>query len=194
MNATRKYHEDTLSFQKCFFKDAAKLYSNFICNPFELGELTWIDDTSVWFDPRIIADTKLLESNGEQQFNIFWNDRFKCSKAPVTDTIKDFFCLMGDAANNVSTKRSYAYTGHGNKIIRAACVARQKHAEIFFQSKIFGIAQSISTDSRSLYHESKSDILKWFEKEAAEIYGNNSALVVDFFFLSGFSFMHIFFR
>ena len=40
MNATRKYHEDTLSFQKCFFKDAAKLYSNFICNPFELGELT----------------------------------------------------------------------------------------------------------------------------------------------------------
>ena len=26
--------------------------------------------------------------------------------------------------------------------LRAACVARQKHAEIFFQSEIFGIAQS----------------------------------------------------
>ena len=64
--------------------------------------------------------------------------------------------------------------------LRAACVARQKHAEIFFQSEIFGIAQSISTDSRSLYHGSKSDILKRFEKETqAKMRGNNSALVVD---------------
>ena len=64
--------------------------------------------------------------------------------------------------------------------LRAACVARQKHAEIFFQSEIFGIAQSISTDSRSLYHGSKSDILKRFEKETQpKIQGNNSALVVD---------------
>ena len=35
-NATRKHHKDTLSFQKGFFKDAAKLYSNFTYNPFEL--------------------------------------------------------------------------------------------------------------------------------------------------------------
>ena len=48
--------------------------------------------------------------------------------------------------------------------LRAACVARQKHTEIFFQSEIFGIAQSILTDIRSLYHESKSDILR-VEKE-----------------------------
>ena len=49
-----------------FFEDAAKLYNNFTCNPFEIGDLAGIDDTSVQFDPRIIADTKLLESNGEQ--------------------------------------------------------------------------------------------------------------------------------
>ena len=49
--------------------------------------------------------------------------------------------------------------------LRAACIARKKHAETFFQSEIFGIAKSISTDSRSLYHGSKSDILKRFEKE-----------------------------
>ena len=62
----------------------------------------------------------------------------------------------------------------------AARVARQKHAEKFFQSEIFGIAQSISTDSRSLYHRSKSDILKRLEKETQlKIYGNNSALVLD---------------
>ena len=64
--------------------------------------------------------------------------------------------------------------------LRTTCVARQKHAEIFFQSEIFGIAQSISTDSRSLCHGSKSDILKRFEKETQpEIQGNNSTLVVD---------------
>ena len=88
LNATRKHHKDTLSFQKRFVEDAAKLHSNFTFNPFELGKLTRIDDTSVRFDPRIIADTKLLESNGEQQFNIFWNDRLIYSKASVSDTIK----------------------------------------------------------------------------------------------------------
>ena len=43
-NATRKHREDTLSFQKRFVEDIAKLYSNFT---FELGEVTRIDDTSV---------------------------------------------------------------------------------------------------------------------------------------------------
>ena len=46
-NATRKHREDTLSFQKRFVEDIAKLYSNFTFNPFELGEVTRIDDTSV---------------------------------------------------------------------------------------------------------------------------------------------------
>ena len=46
-NATRKHHEDTLSFKKRFVEDIAKLYSNFTFNPFELGEVTRIDDTSV---------------------------------------------------------------------------------------------------------------------------------------------------
>ena len=41
-NATRKHHEDTLSFQKRYFKDAAKMYSNFTYNLFELDELTRI--------------------------------------------------------------------------------------------------------------------------------------------------------
>ena len=50
--------------------------------------------------------------------------------------------------------------------LRAACVATQKHAETFFQSELFGKSQSISTDSRSLYHGSKSDILKRFENTA----------------------------
>ena len=64
-NETRKCHEDTLSFQKHFFEDAAKLYSNFTYNPFELDVLPKTDDTSVCFDPRIIADTILLELIGK---------------------------------------------------------------------------------------------------------------------------------
>ena len=68
-NNYRKHHEDT-SFQKRFLEDAAKLYSNFTRNPFELSDLTRIDDTSLRFDPRTLADTKLLKSNGEQQFNV----------------------------------------------------------------------------------------------------------------------------
>ena len=64
--------------------------------------------------------------------------------------------------------------------LRAACVARQKHAEIFFRSEIFGIAKSILTDSRSLYYGSKFNILRRFEKKTQQkIHGNNSALVAD---------------
>ena len=64
--------------------------------------------------------------------------------------------------------------------LRATCVARQKYAEIFSQSEIFGIAQSISTNSRSLYHESKSEILKRLEKETQpKVHANNSTLVAD---------------
>ena len=49
-----------------------------------------------------------------------------------------------------------------------------------FQSEIFGIAQSISTDSRSLYHGNKSDILKRFEKETQlPIHERNAALIID---------------
>ena len=56
---------------------------------------------------------------------------------------------------------------------------QDKRTEIFF-SQIFGIALSISTNSRSLYQGNKSDILKRFEKERElKIQGNNSALVVD---------------
>ena len=129
--ATRKHDEDTLSFQNRFFEDAAKLYSNFTCNPFKLGELTRIDDTPVRFDPIIIADTKLLESNGEQQFNMLGNDRTIHSKAPVNDTIKkNCFCLM-DNAVIVFTKRSYAYTGHSNKIKSSMCCNTETCRNIF---------------------------------------------------------------
>ena len=179
-NATRKHHKDTLSFQKCFFEDAAKLCSNFTYSPFELSEITRIDDTSVRFDPRIIADTKLLESNGEQQFNMFWNDRLIYSKAPVSDTIKkNNFCLMGNAAITSLPKDPMLIQAMVTKL-RATYVARQKHAEISFQSEMFGIVQIISTDSRSLYHGSKSDILKGFKNETQpKMHENNSALIVD---------------
>ena len=71
------------------------IYSNFTYNPFELGELTRIDDISIRFDPRIIADSKLLESNREQQFSMFWNDRLIYSETTVSDTITKIFLLDG---------------------------------------------------------------------------------------------------
>ena len=92
---------------------------------------------------------------------------------------KNNFCLKGNAAMTFLPKDPMLTQAMVTKL-RAACIARQKDAEIFFQSEIFGTAQSIPTDSRSLYHGSKSDILKRFEKETQpKIQGNNSALVVD---------------
>ena len=111
---------------------------------------------------------------------MLWNDRLIYSKAPVSDTIKkNNFCLTGNAEITSLPKDPTPTQAMVTKL-RAACVVRQKHAEIFFKSEIFDIAQSISTDNRSLYHGSKSDILKRLEKETQpEIHGNNSTLVVD---------------
>ena len=86
---------------------------------------------------------------------------------------------MGNAAITSPPKDPMVTQAMVTKL-RAACVAQQEHAEIFFESEIFDIAQSISTDNRSLYHGSKSDILKRLEKETQpKIHGNNSTLVVD---------------
>ena len=132
LNTTGKHHRDSLSFQKCFFEDT-KPYRNYTCNAFELGELTRIDDTSVKFDRRIIVDTKFLELNGEQKFHIFWNDRLIYSKAPVSDTIKKN-CLIGNAAKDpMLLPKDPTLTQALVTKLRAACAARQKHAEKIFQ-------------------------------------------------------------
>ena len=87
-NFTKKHHEDTPSFQNRYFEDVTKLYNNLTCNPFELCELTRIDDTSVIFDPVITGDIKLLAEKGEQQFETFWNDRLIYAKVAISDTVK----------------------------------------------------------------------------------------------------------
>ena len=74
-----KYHEDMPSFLKYIFQDVTKLCSDFTCNPFKQDDLTRINDTSVCFDPTVMADIKFLELNGEQQFEPFCN---------VSDVIK----------------------------------------------------------------------------------------------------------
>ena len=179
-NITKKHHENTPSFQKRFFEDVTKLYNNLTCNPFELCELTRIDDTSVIFDPVITGDIKLLAEKGEQQFETFWNDRLIYAKVAISDTVKkNKLHMMSDAAATSQPKDPTLTQAMVTKL-RAACAVRQHHATIFFQSEIFGIAQSISTDSRSLYHGNKSDILKRFEKETQlPIHERNAALIID---------------
>ena len=76
---------------------------------------------------------------------------------------------MGNAAITVLPKYPSLTQVMVTKL-KAACVARQKHAEIFFRSEIFDIAKSILTDSRSLKYGSKSNILKRFEKETQQKY------------------------
>ena len=48
---------------------------------------------------------------------------------------------------------------------------------MLFHSEIFGKAQSLCVDDKSLYHGTKADILKHFEKAAPPVPSNNAAVI-----------------
>ena len=83
-----KHHKDTPSFQNRFSSDVKKVIDGIIYNPFELGDLTKINNTNVIFPGNVFKDLSNLLDVGQKQFDTFWNDRLVEAKIPVDDPIK----------------------------------------------------------------------------------------------------------
>ena len=62
-----RHHEDNLQFQKTFFEDVNKTTAGMHCNPFEMGTLTAINNTSICFDQKVFSDISKLELKRKEQ-------------------------------------------------------------------------------------------------------------------------------
>ena len=50
---------------------------------------------------------------------------------------------------------------------------------MLFQSEVFSTAQSLSVDEKSLYHGTKADLLKRFEKVAPPVSSSNATIIIE---------------
>ena len=77
-----------------------KVKQNFINNPFELNELTVVNNTDIMFDDNIYENISNLEAVGSAQLENFITERLVMSKKPLDATISlNHFALPGDNKN-----------------------------------------------------------------------------------------------
>ena len=95
--STKDHHECSKPFQRDFYNDVQGLRRNFVNNPFQLENLTVINDTSQLFDDNIFHNLAKLESIGFMQLKAFINDRLISCKTSINSKIAlNHFILPND--------------------------------------------------------------------------------------------------
>ena len=144
------------------------------CNPFELTNLTAINDTSVSFDEFVVYDIKRVMSVGKLQIDKFRYELLVLAKVAVSGVIT----IMGNTTQNKS--KDVSLTTQMITKVRAANITRENLVAMLFESEYVNTAQSIYNNSGTLYHGTKSDILKRFEQSTLfPTPSEYSAVVVD---------------
>ena len=83
-------------------------------------------------------------------------------KVSICETIpKNHFCFW--YTPEVDIKKPFTPT---NSKMRSACEQRSEMATMFFKNEILNVPQSLSTNSETMYHGSKSDIAKRFSEHS----------------------------
>ena len=159
-----KHHEDNITFQTEFVNDVEKLYQAFPNNPFEMQNLTIVADINAEFDNHIYYNlSKLLPTDSSQVLE-FIRDRLLYSKVSIKSKISlNHFILPG---NETGKKPKFPDKRLSTSFLtkqRAAITHRRSHAKQHFETEIFNTSQCLSTDSNTLYHGTKSDILRRFD-------------------------------
>ena len=164
--STKDHHECSKAFQTDFYNDVQGLRRSFVNNPFQLENLTAINDTSQLFDDNMFHNLAKLESIGFMQLKTFINDRLISCKTSINSKIAlNHFILL----NNEKSKKLYEHTADKCLTtqflikLRDAVKHRREKAEMLFSSEIFGISQCFSINVHKLYHGTKSNILQRFK-------------------------------
>ena len=181
-DSTRKHHESSPSFQRDFYNDVQKVKQNFIVNPFELNELTVVNNTDVMFDDNIYQNIKNLEVVGTTQLETFIKDRLIMSKVSLNGTISlNHFALPGDDKNKKprGTLVDKRLCSSFLTKLRGAIVYRRRHAQLLFSGEIFGTAQSLAINETTPYQGTKSTLLNRFGTCEIPTIGSSSAIVIE---------------
>ena len=156
----KPHHEDRTAFQRNFAADVKKVHDGFDVNPFEEMNLVNISNTSISYDEETRKSLKLLLSNGEAQFQTFLNERLIDRTMNIDSPIKNNNHKLPRTTNDAvkSEKKKKLIYVTARETIRV----RTEQANELFKRKLFDVTQSIAENADSLYHRSKSDILKRF--------------------------------
>ena len=144
------HHEDREAFQRNFATDVKKICNGMEINPFEENNFVNISNTSVFYDEEIKKIFKTHPQEGEAQFQMFLQERLIDRTKSVDAPARNNNYKLPRTANDAMTKKE-------NKLI--------------YLIELCNVAQSIAENEDSLYHSSKSDILKCFP-----IYNNDSII------------------
>ena len=93
----QKHHEDNETFQVDFFNDVENVLKGFPSNPFQLNNLTVVNNTDIAFEDNIYYNLAKLESTGSLQLQEFIKTRLIFSKVSINTKITlNHFILPGD--------------------------------------------------------------------------------------------------
>ena len=177
----RKHHEDNKTYQECFANDVRTLYAGIPSNPFENDELTKLNDPTAFVPEILYTKIAEIEKIGEEQFVRFLNDRLLYQKVSICETIpQNNFCIW-DFKKHEPEQPFLPNHSTANKM-RSACEYRPEKAKEVFQHEIFGVAQSLSISSQSMYHGSKSDVCKRlvaFRKQRVPPTESKSVIIIE---------------
>ena len=154
------------------------MVAQFTCNPFTIDYLTTVDDISISFSEEVSRSISDIETTGEEQFLQFWNNVLIKVKVPIDSTITSNNFKLPDKLYVKSSKKDPTLTAFMISKLRSAYRFRTHLAVSLFSSEIFGYAKSIASDSLTLYHGTKSDILKRMKLSSKWIIPNDKSSIV----------------
>ena len=142
---------------------------------------TPINNTTIHFNDGVSENIRLIPEIGEEQFLTFWTERLILAKEPINKKIKENkIVLPGRNLSHMIAKKDQVLTPSIISRMRSAYKFRNDATTELFQNEIFGVAQSISQDSMSLYHGVKTDLLKGLSTAVKPInIQYNSSLTID---------------
>ena len=163
--AIKKHHEDNPAFRKLFNDDiihvVSALENTFL---FNTAKLTAVNNANISFNDEIAANIRLIPRIGNGQFENVWTDRLILTKISVKKTIKSNNLKLLRITDNCKDKKI-------DPVLNSSMIAnllsasyhRLEKVKQLFESEVFGIAQNICLDSRTIYHGKKSEVLRRIE-------------------------------
>ena len=160
-SSSLRHHEDNEQFRANFSKDVETVFNAIPCNPFEIGSLCALNDTSYVFPESVTERLKEILSEGETQVQAFINDRLLQQKTPITAKItKNKFPILKREETNNSVDLGVSFM---NKL-RSAVEHRPLQAAELFDGELYGVPSCFAMNhTDKMYHGTKSSIRDRFQ-------------------------------
>ena len=116
------------------------------------------------YDEETRKSLKLLISNGKEQFQMFLDERIIDRNMSIDALIKKNNYKLPRTTNDAvkAEIKKLIYAPSILNKIRESIRVKTEQANELFKTELFDVTQSIAKNADSLYHSSKSDILKRF--------------------------------